>query len=200
MGIAQRAGMFAAETEAIGKQTAEADHNVGAVETLLLFAAGNFKRVAVPLSKVARLEELSPKVVERATGSLVIQYRGQILPLLPLIEILDPTALYEVPEEKLQVIVFTRNDGSAVGVIVDRIIDIVQEHVTVRRAVKGRGLLGSAVVGKAVTDLLDVKSIVEATDGQDGSKWDGDTDLTALSNMFGGINDLYGKSLAPIEG
>jgi hypothetical protein len=40
--------------------------------------------MAILLSLVARLEEFSQSVVEKAGGQEVVQYRGQILPLIRL--------------------------------------------------------------------------------------------------------------------
>ncbi len=46
----------------------------------------------------------------------------------------------------------------------DQILDIVEEEVTVRRAAVRKGLLGSAVIGKKVTDLLDLHAVIQAAD------------------------------------
>ena len=59
---------------------------------MLLFSAGRFDRLAVPLSLVARLEEIPSANVEHAAGRMVVQYRGQILPLVSLAGQLDPGA------------------------------------------------------------------------------------------------------------
>ena len=52
--------------------------------TLLLAENGLEGRVAIPLSMVARLEEFPRTVVERAGSQEVMQYRGQIIPLVRL--------------------------------------------------------------------------------------------------------------------
>jgi CheY-like chemotaxis protein len=46
--------------------------------------------------------------------------------------------------------------------MVDQILDIVDEAVAVRQSTNRLGLLGSAVVGKEVTDFLDLRAVVEA--------------------------------------
>lgn len=46
--------------------------------------------------------------------------------------------------------------------MVDQILDIADETVTVRQSTKRHGLLGSAVVGKEVTDYLDLRAVVQA--------------------------------------
>jgi two-component system, chemotaxis family, sensor kinase CheA len=57
--------------------------------------------------------------------------------------------------DPVQVIVFNDGDRS-VGVVVDQILDVAEEAVTVRQKSSRKGLLGSAVVGKRVTDFLDL--------------------------------------------
>jgi two-component system chemotaxis sensor kinase CheA len=63
----------------------------------------------------------------------------------------------------MQAIVFTKNDRS-VGLVVERIIDIVEEVVTVKRGANRKGVLGTIVVQNRVTDLLDVENVVLAAD------------------------------------
>ena len=56
------------------------------------------------------------------------------------------------------------NDGDrSVGVVVDQILDVVEDAVTVRQKTGRRGLLGSAVIGNRVTDLLDLNYVIRAT-------------------------------------
>ena len=63
----------------------------------------------------------------------------------------------------LQVVVYTEN-GRSVGLVVDNILDIVEEALAVQRKSEQDGLLGSAVVGGKVTDLLNVQGLVRAFD------------------------------------
>jgi CheY-like chemotaxis protein len=46
--------------------------------------------------------------------------------------------------------------------VVDEIVDVVEEAVTVRQKAVRKGLLGSAVVGKRVTDFLDLNQVIDA--------------------------------------
>jgi two-component system chemotaxis sensor kinase CheA len=61
----------------------------------------------------------------------------------------------------VQVVVFNDGDRS-VGMIVDEIVDVVEESVTIRRKAARKGLLGSAVIGKKVTDFLDLNQVIDA--------------------------------------
>jgi len=136
-------------------------------QRLLLFRAGSFQRLAVPLSLVARLEEFPQSAIERAGGGQVVQYRNRILPLVSLREVLEPgSAGPDSASDPVQVVVF--NDGErSVGVIVDQILDVAEELVTVRQKSNRNGLLGSAVVGKKITDFLDLNYVIDSA----GDNW-----------------------------
>ena len=90
----------------------------------------------------------------------VVQYRGEIMPLISLARFFDATAARK-DVEVLQVVVFS-HEGQSVGMVVDRIIDIVEEIVTVKSDARRRGIVGKAVVSERVTDMLDVDGIIRA--------------------------------------
>ncbi len=167
LGIGQKSGVLAEFTEqarASGQQKAQAEITQ---QRLLLFRAGSFARLAVPLSLVARLEEFPQSSIEYASGVPVVQYRAGILPLVSLRMVLEPNAGDpSEPTDPVQVVVF--HDGNnSVGMLVDEILDVTEEAVTVRQGSDRDGLLGSAVVGKQVTDFLDLNAVIRAT----GRSW-----------------------------
>jgi two-component system chemotaxis sensor kinase CheA len=134
-------------------------------QTLLLFRAGRFERLVAPLSMVARLEEFPSSRVEYAGGMPVVNYREAILPLASLGAMLDPDGADDgMNGAMLQVIVFSEGDRH-VGLVVEEILDIVEEAVTVRRAKSSFGLLGSGVVGGKMTDFIDLGGLLQAVTG-----------------------------------
>ncbi len=162
LGIGQRSGVLAESREQA--RAAAEKKTQGGIEQqrLLLFRAGSFERLAVPLSLVARLEEFPRSSIEFAGGCQVVQYRNRILPLVPLCDILESGAPdREEAADPVQVIVFNDGDRS-VGVVVDQILDVIEETVMVRQKSTRKGLLGSAVVAKRVTDLLDLNEVIHA--------------------------------------
>jgi two-component system chemotaxis sensor kinase CheA len=123
------------------------------VQSLLLFSTATGGQGAIPLSRVARLEEILLSNVERAGDYEVVQYRGEIMPLIRL------NRETEQLDEKLQVVVC--NYGTArVGLVVDRILDAVDDSAVVQPGTSRPGILGSAIVKKRVTDFLDIDGIV----------------------------------------
>jgi two-component system chemotaxis sensor kinase CheA len=107
----------------------------------------------------ARLEEIPVAKIER-TGALdVVQYRGQILPLIRVADHVAGRVSPEAPSDVLQVVVYN-DQGRSYGLIVSQINDIVDEAVAITRSAASRGILGSAVIQNRVTDLLDVAGVI----------------------------------------
>ena len=50
------------------------------------------------------------------------------------------------------------------GVVVDEIVDIVEESISIRSRTSRPGILGSAVVNGSVTDFIDLHHLIEAVD------------------------------------
>jgi two-component system chemotaxis sensor kinase CheA len=160
LGIGQRSGVIAESREQTRTEVEQKTQSAVEQQRLLLFRAGSFERLAVPLSLVARLEEFPLSAIERAGGGQVVQYRNRILPLVPLRNVLEAgEADLKQMSDPVQVVVLNDGDRS-VGMVVDQILDVAEEAVTVRQKSSRKGLLGSAVVGKRVTDFVDLNYVI----------------------------------------
>lgn len=173
LGLAQCANVVSeVRDRSVGEKAAETGGNHDNGESLLLFRGPDNARMAMPLSLVARLEEFNRGSIETAEGRDVVQYRGQILPLIHLSSALpersqqfrpsDPSEPQE-ESEKIQVVVYS-GQGRSIGLIVDRILDITQEKVEIQTHGTRQGTLGSMVVQGRVTELLDLKGIIQTAD------------------------------------
>jgi two-component system chemotaxis sensor kinase CheA len=130
------------------------------IQTLLVCMVGE-QRVALPLATVARLEEFDPALVERAAGRDVLQYRGGLLNLYNLREVLNqPSALSDDDQGLLQVLVY-ESGSRTYGLIVDEILDVFEADLTRGEPTNHAGLSMSGVVGQQVTDLLDLEQVIE---------------------------------------
>jgi len=124
-------------------------------DSLLVFGVGDDAVQAVPLSSVSRLEEISSDSIEYAGGRAMVQYRGFLLPLVPA----SPAVTFTSGRSN-SVIVF--NEGSAsFGIAVSEIRDIVDEIVNLELASTRPGVLGTAVIAGAATEVLDVSYYME---------------------------------------
>ena len=130
-------------------------------QTLLLVRIGEAYRAAIPLSLVNRLEEFSSSSIEEASGRQIVQYRGGLLPLVDLPGYFG--AAHDNTSELRHVVVYRDNDKN-VGLVVDQILDIVEDHVNLQHTEGKEGVLGTAVIQKKVTDLLDIPSILHQAD------------------------------------
>ncbi len=132
---------------------------------LLVAGIGGGRRVAIALSSVTRLERIPRAAVEAVGSREVVQYRGDILPLLRLGRHLGVEADDEGEAEgkDLVVIIYT-SGGRSLAIVVDEIVDIVDEEVDVDRDVADSGLLGSVLIRKRVVEVLDVRDAVLAAD------------------------------------
>ncbi len=148
-GIASTTGQQ--EAVSAGSRAEAASTHLGGDETtsLLIFRAGGDELKAVPLALVARLEEIDMKTVEHSHGNYVVQYRGQLMPLVPF----DPGHAWK-SEGGQPILVFTEGERS-MGLVVDEIVDIVDDKLKIELAANQSGLLGSAVINGKATDVVD---------------------------------------------
>jgi two-component system chemotaxis sensor kinase CheA len=131
-------------------------------DALLILRHGKKERVGIPLSAVARLEEFQISNIEKSGARDVMQYRGGIMPLLRLSQVLSGgSSDGDESKERVQVVVY-RDRGRNVGFVVDQILDVVHDRVAITRDGRGNGILGTAVVQGRVTDILDLSGIVES--------------------------------------
>ena len=163
LGLAQRGGVVTgvrdrAHNEAATQTQSEGENR----QALLLFQVDDTSRLALPLSMVARLEEFPRDRVERAGRRDVVQYRGEILPLIDLCEVLGGVTPMD-EAGPLQVVVYAEQ-GRSVGLVVRRILDIVEEAPAIKHRATAHGLLGSTTIQGRVTDLLDVHGVIRAVD------------------------------------
>jgi two-component system chemotaxis sensor kinase CheA len=165
LGLAQRARVVSdggehSHPEAEAKQNSDAAHGRER-HPLLLFQYGASGHMAIDLAAVARLEEFSAESVEIAGDRETVQYRGQIMPLVRLSEVLQARrAPAHDKDGPLQVVVVHAGKGRNVGLIVDRILDIVDESYALDRQTARHGVLGSAVIQQRITDVVDVEGLI----------------------------------------
>ena len=118
--------------------------------SLLVFSVGGGAPKAVPLSLVSRLEDIDVSTIEETNDCMVVQYRGQLMPIIPFDENM------KIKETCTQsVLVFSENNMS-MGIMVDEIVDIVEEVMNVQLGGAKDGILGSAIISEQAMDIIDV--------------------------------------------
>ncbi len=160
-GIAAQAGDVMAETDDRVETDVRAQIVDDDTDAMLLFSVGKGAQRAVPLSLVARLEEIDVATIEDSDGKLVVQYRGQLMPLV----MMDPAMVIK-ESGRQPVLVFSDKDRS-MGLVVDEIVDIIEEHLGVELTSDQPGVVGTAVLAGKATEIVDVSYFV----GQAFSDW-----------------------------
>jgi two-component system chemotaxis sensor kinase CheA len=172
LGLAQRASVVTETRDrALAEKATESAATAGEKQTFLLFAGPGDSRMAIPLSTLARLEEFPVAQVEMSGSQWVTQYRGQILPLIRLNVVLEERrnklrGLQAPPTPDsgpIQVLVLNQ-DGRSFGLVVERILDIVEDRADVKSAATRASVLYSVVIGDRVTELLDIPAILRGAD------------------------------------
>jgi len=130
---------------------AEGSKRGGERISLLLFEAGSDEPKAVPLGLVSRLEEIDMSKVEHSSGAAVIQYRGELMPLV--------TAVggHPLGEEGTRPVLVFADEQRKMGLVVDKITDIVEQELNIEYAKNNQGgFLGSAILAGVTHTILDV--------------------------------------------
>jgi len=171
-GLARHCGITVRGHAAMEEVADEAPAPVVPTQTLILCRAGGYP-VAIPQSDIARLEEFPCGTVERLGERRVVQYRGGLLPLVPLAGLLGigaDTALEAVEPaaggaslQTIRVVVVER-EGHAIGLAVEEIVEILEEPILPEASPRA-GVRGSAVIRGHATDLLNLEALL-ASSGQ----------------------------------
>lgn len=149
-GIARTSGEMdnaQAATESESQQGYSGDKAI----PFLLFSAGDGSPKAVPLALVSRLEQISGEDIEIAAGEMVIQYRNQLMTLVPF----HPGQTIDRTKKDISVLVLL-DQGKVLGIVVDEILDITEAELNIQHNAKKPHLMGSSVIQGKTTDVVDV--------------------------------------------
>ncbi len=145
--------------------------------SLLLFNVGDNTPKAVPLSLVARLENVKMEDVEYSSGQMMVQYRGTLMPLIPF------NSSVQVSHEGEKPVLVFADKVQSMGIIVDEIVDIIEERIDVKLSSTQPGLLGSAIINNHATDVVDIAHFLNGINRE----WFKDHDDTPF-NSDSGVN------------
>ena len=133
---------------------------------MLLLQGLDNRRMGIALSRVARLENFSAQAIERIGQKKVLQYRDRLLDLIDLSAILNPESVNSISDSTnqglLQVVVVNLDRERNVGIIVENIIDIVDQRITVKSDTDRAGIEYAAVIQGKVTEIIDIEALIAA--------------------------------------
>ncbi|MCC3529058.1 MAG: chemotaxis protein CheW [Microcoleus sp. PH2017_22_RUC_O_B] len=171
-GIAQKTHMTEAQEKAILADENSRRESSEPPQQLLVFQGPDCRRMAIHLSRVCRLEEFPRHLLERVGKQNVVQYRNQIMPVIYLSAVFGGGAdarnselngldgRSRAGDDKLPLVVVSIGEQHQVGLVVDRILDIVEQAIDIKGAATQAGISYCAVIQGQVTEILDVDAVI----------------------------------------
>lgn len=173
IGLSQRAGVISQMQNRLSRfKTVKIQEQEDNRQTMLLFQGPNDARLAIVLTLETRIEELPRSTMERTGDQYVVQYRGKILSLIDLHSVFPASNQHSTPldgtfsaneDDKIQVVVLFFDEEHSIGIVMERIIDVVEQAITITSSASRPGVLLCAVIQGQVTEILDVMSIIRMT-------------------------------------
>jgi two-component system chemotaxis sensor kinase CheA len=171
-GLAEQAGVRSRHQQQFFPTGAEVQAPQGDRTPVLLFNGYQGARMGIPMSLASRLEEFPRSALEKIANQYAVQYRDIILPLIDLstvfsanltIQQSSPNAPTDFPPEDdtFQVVVVSLNQEHSVGLIVERILDIVESPLTIKGTATRPGVLFLALIEGQITEIIDVENIIQ---------------------------------------
>ncbi len=177
--LAKRAGLTLQMQQQLSSTQPQKAQQEDNRQMVLLFHGSQGGRMGIPLTQTFRLEEFPRSAVEKIANQYAIQYRGKILSLIdlhtvfgiadsqddysevcPLPAFKPIKAIPQAEDDIIQVVVVSLNQEHNIGLVVERILDIVEEPLTIKGAASRPGVLFLALIQGQITEILDIENIV----------------------------------------
>ncbi|MGN6365783.1 chemotaxis protein CheW [Asticcacaulis taihuensis] len=153
--MSERAGNMLEEKAA--EETEETVTDAGSQKVaMLLFKAGNGAPKAVELEHITRLEHVESSQIEIMEGRAALQYRGKLMPILTVNSDFSGLLSAHSDETHIQPLLVFTGEGYAMGLAVDEIVDVVEDHMTIELSADRPGVRGTAIVAGRACEILDV--------------------------------------------
>ena len=162
IGLANEVGLFEEKQDAsLGASISESSQND--LLEIILFDVGAPTPYALPLQMVSRLEEFQSKKIEVTGKQRVIQYRGDILPLINVAEFLGMPFEKQVEEDAMTNVIVVEYRGSRIGLEVNQILDVLTIEEAIDNSLSNRPeVLGNLLVNEKVIVVINSDMIVES--------------------------------------
>ena len=162
-GVVSEAGILALAADPSTPRSPEAG-----LDQLLLLRGTDDERMALDLSRVSRLESLDRGRIERVGDHLVLQYRGEILPMIDLQRALPERRTNRrterPPESDDASVVICTIEGRSCGLLVHRILDIVDADLSDSTAGSRHGIKACSVIDGRINEIIDLAAVIRQVD------------------------------------
>ncbi len=153
--MSERAGNMLEEKATEESEDAVSDAGSQKV-AMLMFKAGNGAPKAVELEHITRLEHVESSQIEIMEGRAALQYRGKLMPILTVNSEFSGLLSTNSDEVRIQPLLVFTGEGYAMGLAVDEIVDVVEDHMTIELSADRPGVRGTAIVAGRACEILDV--------------------------------------------
>ncbi|WP_315787528.1 chemotaxis protein CheA [Fischerella sp. JS2] len=166
--LANQAGVSAKQKQLLSSATIRNNQEqVSDRQMVLLFEGPQGARMGIPLTIALRLEEIPPSTIEKVGNQYVVRSYGEILPLIDLQNIfgdrhqnhLNDQALATL-SDPLPIVIVSPSPQLSVGLVVECILDIVEEPLTINGTPSRPGVLLYTVIQNQITEILDIEAVI----------------------------------------
>jgi two-component system, chemotaxis family, sensor kinase CheA len=195
-GAAQAIGATVSVSEAArwgDEATGDDPEGSSNMTSLLMFRAGSPELKAVPLSLVTRLEEIDCRKIELSNGRHMVQYRGQLMPLISI----SSEVRIKSGGTTQPLLVFSDAIHS-MGLVVDEIVDIVEDRLNIEVSSERPGVIGSAVIKGQATEIIDIGYFLPLAFEDWFRRKENQTERTTRSLLFVDDSAFFRNMLTPV--
>jgi two-component system chemotaxis sensor kinase CheA len=162
LGIAQKhigTGTHA-ENRNVSDKYSEFTNNELELREFVLVSLGSQTKHAIPLSVVSRMEEIKTSSIELSGYQRVIRYRGGVLKIVSLNEILGYPL--NVTEKEITQVIVAKIDDQLFGLEVDQIIDVLSTRDFLDESLSTHdAITGNLVTQSEIIVVVDVEKVFE---------------------------------------
>ncbi|MBD2199890.1 MULTISPECIES: chemotaxis protein CheA [Calothrix] len=163
VGLAKQAGVSQKQQQLVSKSGGEIPDAESDRQMILLFTGPEAAPMGIPLTKALRLEKIPATAVEKVANQYVFRHHSQILPLIDLHNIFSDRhhRELELTTETLEIAIVAPHPNVTVGLVVDRIVDIVAEPLTITGIPSRPGILFCTVIQGKITEIIDIDAVIQ---------------------------------------
>jgi two-component system, chemotaxis family, sensor kinase CheA len=161
VGLAKQAGVSEKHKQIASLTIADIPEHQSDRQMILLFTGPENAPMGVPLTQAFRLEKIPTSAVEKVANQYVMQYKSQILPLIDLYSIFSDRRELNQLSETLEIAIVSPNSQLSVGLVVERIVDIVEAPLTTKGIPSRPGVLFCTAIQGQITEILDLEAIIQ---------------------------------------
>ncbi len=127
--------------------------------SMLVIKAGDGAYKAIPLELVSRLQIFKSGEITHSSDKMVVKFNGNLIQL----SFIDPAEQRLSDTDVTTLILSDDRSDSAMGLIIDDVIDIVEGALDISLSTTRPGILGSMILGEHTVDVIDVAHFLQMT-------------------------------------